>query len=104
MSIFIISVIRTITPVIVGLIIASLAKLGLGVDADASTALTAGLDALFIAIYYAGARKLEDRWPIFGLLLGAKASVNYIDPNLGHDPKLWEDEVGSHDPELRPAD
>lgn len=84
MNAFFISLIRTITPVVIGLILAGLAKLGLGVDEAASTALNAGLDAFFIGGYYAAARWLEARWPSLGLLLGSTSQPTYAEPYAPH--------------------
>lgn len=85
MNTFAISVIRTITPVVVGLVLAGLLRLGIVVDESASLALNAGLDALVIAGYYALARGLETRWPFLGLLLGARAEVTYTQAGGDND-------------------
>lgn len=74
----IVSLIRTYVPIAVG---AFLTWLGVTFDVmipeDASTALVAGLVALVSALYYAIARALEARWPVFGVLLGTRRQPTY---------------------------
>jgi hypothetical protein len=74
MSDAIVSLIRTIVPVIVGLVLAGLIKLGIEVD---ETALATVFDGLLIGLYYALARWLESKWPSLGWLLGAPKQPTY---------------------------
>ena len=74
MSDAIVSLIRTIVPVIVGLALAGLLKLGIDVD---ETALATVVDGVIIGAYYALARWLESKWPNLGWLLGAPKQPTY---------------------------
>jgi hypothetical protein len=69
-----VSLVRTIVPTVVGLILAALAKGGIEVD---PTVLTLTIDALFVGGYYALVRLLESKWSWLGLLLGWKATPTY---------------------------
>lgn len=61
------SLIRTITPIVAGVVVLQFVRLGVDVDdATAATLVSAAISAL----YYAAARELETRWPRFGRLLG----------------------------------
>lgn len=93
MNAFITSLIRTITPVIVGLVLAGLAKVNLGISESATTALALSLDAFFIGGYYAAARWLETRWPPLGLLLGSTAQPTYehVEPTSSADHARGDD-------------
>jgi hypothetical protein len=74
-----VSLVRTIVPAIVGTLLAWLASRGLDLTAY-SNAVNAALVPLFIALYYALARLLERKWPVFGLLLGARRQPSYVPP------------------------
>lgn len=80
MNNFAVSLVRTVVPVIVGSLIGLLVTLGIDLPADAGESLTIGIQALAIALYYLGARWLEQRWPIFGYLLGTRAEPVYVTP------------------------
>lgn len=73
---YIVSVIRTVTPTVVGYVIAVLA--GWGVDVD-PTALEVTVISLLVGGYYAIARALEAAHPWFGVLLGWVAQPKYKD-------------------------
>ena len=77
MSDFVVSLVRTTVPVLVGSAIGWLITLGIALPEHATDSLTAGIVALSIALYYAGARWLEIRWPAFGYLLGTRAEPTY---------------------------
>lgn len=79
MTDFILSLIRTVVPIIVGSVVGWLGARGIDVEPEAVGALTAGIGALAGAIYYAGARWLEQRWPILGHLLGSAQPPAYPD-------------------------
>ncbi len=67
MTDYLASLIRTVVPIAVGWLIATLANVGIDVDqTEAATALT----ALVMAIYYGAIRAAENRWPWLGWLLG----------------------------------
>lgn len=69
------SLVRTVVPVIVGYLLALGVRLGVELPADALTAL---LEPVCVAIYYAVARALEEKVsPEFGRLLGKRAIVSY---------------------------
>lgn len=72
------SVVRTFVPVVVGLIMAGLAKAGIEMD---STALTTVIDALFVGGYYVVIRLLERRFPAVGWLLGLPVTPTYERPS-----------------------
>jgi hypothetical protein len=72
------SFIRTYVPVIIGAGIAWLVQQGIDIDGEALKA--AGV-AIAIALYYALARVLEKRWPVFGWLLGTPKQPTYQLPS-----------------------
>lgn len=74
MSDYLVSLVRTFVPVIVGYLISVLA--GVGVDVD-PTALEVVVTGLVVGGYYAIARALEATHPWFGVLLGWKATPTY---------------------------
>ncbi|WP_019901378.1 hypothetical protein [Salinispora arenicola] len=72
-----ISLIRTA----VGALLAWLAsQAGVVLDADSSTALTAGVVALAMAGSHALARVAEAHWPWLGVLLGTPDEPTYMQP------------------------
>ncbi|MDM4722741.1 hypothetical protein QTQ03_25245 [Micromonospora sp. WMMA1363] len=78
---YLISLIRTAVPVAVGAVLAWLAsRAGIVLDEGSSTALTAGVVAAAVAVYYALVRALESLWPWFGLLLGRRSAPVYAVP------------------------
>ena len=74
MSDQIVSIIRTVVPAVVGLLIVQLARIGVDID---SGALSAVISALLIGAYYFLARQLERRWPKAGWLLGLPRAPTY---------------------------
>jgi ABC-type transport system involved in cytochrome c biogenesis permease component len=80
MSQYIVSVIRTWVPIIVGSFIGWLLSLGVEVGEDAQAALTLALGALATALYYAFVRWLETKFPSAGILLGYIRQPVYVDP------------------------
>jgi hypothetical protein len=77
---FVVSLIRTNVPILVGGFIGWLVSLGVTVPEEAQGALTAALVVAGSAAYYAAVRALEKRWPWFGYLLGSKAAPTYEAP------------------------
>jgi hypothetical protein len=80
MSDFATSLIRTITPMIVGYVLAALASAGVKLDDAAAANLGAFMAALFSALYYAVVRIIEKTHPQAGLLLGSVKKVTYMEP------------------------
>jgi hypothetical protein len=80
MNDYILSLIRTWTPIAVGAVLSWLAARGLSLDEQATYGLTAFLTGLGGAVYYALVRALETRWPALGRLLGAKRAPVYEAP------------------------
>ena len=68
------SMVRTLVPVVAGLIISGLARIGIEVS---EPALITVIDGLVIGGYYALARWLEGRWTGFGWLLGLPSQPEY---------------------------
>lgn len=54
---------------------------GIVLDADSSTALTAGVVVLAVGGYYGLIRVAEARWPWLGVLLGTPAAPRYEVPS-----------------------
>jgi uncharacterized membrane protein (DUF441 family) len=69
-----VSLIRTIVPIVVGSIVAELARRGVDID---GAAVGQAVTAICIAAYYAAARALERRWPAAGWLLGQAKPPTY---------------------------
>lgn len=84
MSNTVVSLIRTYVPLGVAVLVGWLASLGVAVSDDAQSALVMGIGALAAALYYAGVRLAEKRWPWVGLLLGAAKAPTYIDETGKH--------------------
>lgn len=74
---YLVSLIRTAVPVLVGLLIAALAKAGLKLDEGTLSPL---IDGLAVGGYYAVIRAAETRWPLAGYLLGWKSQPTYSKP------------------------
>lgn len=72
---YLVSLVRTTVPAVVGYLLSVLA--GVGVELD-SGALTAVVSGLCMGGYYAVARALEALHPSFGVLLGWTASPTYV--------------------------
>lgn len=73
----VVSYIRTYVPAGVGLVVGWLVARGLVVDPGLQTGLTALISGGAIALYYAGVRMLEAKFPQFGWLLGAAKTPAY---------------------------
>ncbi len=74
MSDYVISVIRTVVPAAVGLILAQLLKLGIEVDAGA---LTVVIDGVLIGAWYAVARWIESNVPWLSWINGIRKQPSY---------------------------
>lgn len=68
------SVVRTVTPFIVGWVVALAAKWGLDLDAATVTPIAASVIGV---VYYAVVRKVEEKHPEAGKLLGKAIAPNY---------------------------
>jgi hypothetical protein len=69
------SVVRTIVPIVVGLVVALAAKAGLHLTSASVTPIIAsGVGAA----YYAAVRLLEQKWPALGVLLGSATQPVYV--------------------------
>ncbi len=78
MNDYVVSLIRTYVPIIVGTAIAWVAGHdGIGVD---STGLDVAAVGVATAAYYAIVRQLEARWPKLGWLLGMPRPPVYVKP------------------------
>lgn len=81
MNDYVLSLIRTWTPIAIGAVLSWLAvKYGIAVPESISNEVTVGLTAAVIGLYYAAVRALEKRWPAFGKLLGAAKPPVYVEP------------------------
>lgn len=70
-------IIRTAVPAVVGAGVAFAAAHGIAVDTNTVNQLVYMLTPLFIAVYYAAVRLLENKFPQAGWLLGFPASPSY---------------------------
>lgn len=77
MSDYVVSLIRTIVPTIVGSFLGWLASQGLDLD---DTAVIPAVTGICIALYYAIVRKIEERNPSVGVLLGKQVQPQYTPP------------------------
>ncbi|HWT40288.1 MAG TPA: hypothetical protein VN081_03380 [Dongiaceae bacterium] len=77
MSDFIISIIRTYVPILVGGLAAWLSLKGISLDSSTILALGTGLGGVFAALYYAVVRLLEKKFPQLGILIGSPKQPNY---------------------------
>ena len=83
MSQFVIALIRTVVPTLVGAGFAWLASVGFALDAETQSVLIVGLVALFTGLYYAGVSAAAKRWPWFQWLLGVGVTPQYAAPDDG---------------------
>lgn len=71
------ALVRTITPMIVGFILAFLASHNIHASAEFTQNLTGLLTVVLGGAYYVVAHMLQSRWPLAGLLLGSTARPTY---------------------------
>jgi hypothetical protein len=71
------SVVRTVTPLLVGLILAIVGTEVAGFDENTLTPVIA---AVVAAVYHAVVRALEEKWPKLGMLLGWDVTPTYTKP------------------------
>lgn len=79
MNQYFVSIIRTWVPILFGWLLSQLALLGVDLG-DNAMVLETGITALVIALYYAAARWLEQRFPQAGALLGYIRQPVYVNP------------------------
>ena len=83
MSNLVASQIRTISPIVVGYLIALLAReLGIVIDEGTEAQLVDAFSSIAAAAYYSLARYLERKNSSFGWLLGSKSQPIYADPEV----------------------
>lgn len=79
MNDYVVSQIRTVVPVAIGMLLTWLAAtFGVVIDDATATGLKLAAAGLVVAVYYALVRALETRWPVFGLLLGTRRPPAYV--------------------------
>lgn len=76
LSDLIVSLIRTVVPIGVGVALNFLGRY-IGVLPEGSEAVTTWLTGALIAAYYAVARVAETQWPWIGVLLGSRKPPTY---------------------------
>lgn len=80
LSNYAIAIIRTFVPVLVGFAANLIARFGLHInDAEITTQISTAVPL----VYYAVVRKLEERWPKVGWLLGRPSLPNYPEERPG---------------------
>lgn len=94
MSQYIVSVIRTWVPIIVGWLVSQLLIIGVVLDEDTSKLLESAISAVTIALYYALARWLETKFPNAGVLLGWIRQPVYVDPKKTPEQQVVKVEAG----------
>lgn len=82
------SLVRTIVPIIVGALAATLlASLGIALPIEATSEV---MTVLLSGLYYALVRVLERRWPGIGVFLGSTQQPVYTTPPVPEDPVVVE--------------
>jgi hypothetical protein len=74
---FVIALVRTVVPIVVGWLLAQLAAIGIHLPGDVEPQLISGLTALFGSLYYAAVAWLERKYKWFGWLLGIARNPEY---------------------------
>ena len=77
MSDFVIGLIRTYVPLLVGVMLSWLVSLGVNFDASVEAGLIAALTGLLSGLYYTIVRLLAEKWPGVGILLGVNKAPVY---------------------------
>lgn len=72
-----VSIIRTAVPAVIGAVVAFAATHGMNLDPTMAVSL---ITPLVITVYYTLVRKVEDKYPQAGWLLGYPASPSYSPP------------------------
>ncbi|MFI0967089.1 hypothetical protein ACH4S8_37745 [Streptomyces sp. NPDC021080] len=71
------AIVRTISPMIAGVVLAFLAKHNIHVSAEYQGYLDGALPVVLGGAYYLVAAALQSRWPLAGALLGSTARPTY---------------------------
>lgn len=71
---YVASLVRTVVPLLIGMVLAKVSIDQFGVDSDT---LKTVVTTVAIGGYYAGVRALEARWPKLGVLLGWAVTPTY---------------------------
>ena len=79
MNNFVISQIRTYTPILVGALVSWLITLGVTLDAQTQASLIIALTGVLQGLYYFIIRLLEKKWPKIGVLLGFATIPEYTE-------------------------
>jgi hypothetical protein len=77
MSDFVIGLIRTYVPIVVGVLLSWLVSLGLNLDPSVQAGLISALTGILTAVYYTAVRFLAEKWPGAGILLGVNKAPAY---------------------------
>lgn len=77
MSNFIIAVVRSLVPIIVGWLVGLLAAINVHVAPDIESGLIVSVSTLAASLYYVGVAWLERKYPWFGWLLGVARKPVY---------------------------
>jgi hypothetical protein len=72
------SIVRSLSAIAVGVVVALLGRLGLG---DFAGSASAAVVAIVAALWATAVRVLEKRWPAVGWLLGAPGNPTYAQPD-----------------------
>ena len=72
----ILSLRRTLVPIVVGFLLAQAARAGFDIPADQ---LTGVIEALITGVYYSVVRFIEMKYPGAGIMLGAMKAPTYVD-------------------------
>lgn len=89
------SVVRTVVPVVVGAISALVAHAGIALSSEVEAQITVVVGAVVAAVYHWVVRMLEERWPLFGWLLGFARCPDYrVDDSFDYESSAVYDEQG----------
>lgn len=77
MSNFLVQVIRSVVPIIVGWLVGLLAAVSINVPADVQATLVVSASTLAASLYYVAVAWLERTYPVFGWLLGVARNPVY---------------------------
>lgn len=73
------SVIRTVTPMLVGFVVTLLASFNIEGDAEFKANLFATMQLIVSGLYYVIVRWIESKYPKFGILLGVAKAPEYTE-------------------------
>lgn len=95
MSNYLVSLIRTTAPAVVGAVLSWLALHGLDLPSRDREAVTAAVTGILVVAYYAVVRALESKWPKLGVLLGVPSAPEY-GSSAGHGGAGGHGGTGGH--------